>query len=294
MNRKNENVTFRRINGRIVPIAAGSGLVYGGAKIGSEKFYNKHISKILFKPEKMKSLKNTPSYLKTGEIRNSFTVVMEQKYRKQLKAAKVKDVVSDLPGLSTEMFEGTIFSRRKPSVLIVTDIKTKVKDVEILAPNRSRFAFLHELGHAESIKKKSITNKLQNYAKKMLPINYKKEQNAFPFVASKTMLNSKAGSFKRKILLKRDDAINKIKKFGFKQQRAYYHAIEVPEEVNAWFRGARHLRTPRQKIAMLKSGIKPLFSYAVFPLQQATKLGLIAAGIGTIGYGLLKNNKRGK
>lgn len=275
--KEKRNVIFRRIHGRIVPIAVGGGLVAAGHKLGSEKVYNRMNAFSKSAPKAPRSLKEFGT-ANDFTLTNKFTSTMQNKYGNALAAHKVNAVVFRHPAL--------LPWEQRTSLLKVVDRATDADlGSQILIRSPSRFSFLHELGHAKLQNTGHWSARLRE---KLRPLQNFDEAKHFNF--PKIMKWSGPNTIKRKLLISKP--VQKLAAFGGKQVRAIGMTGLAAEETMAWVHGAKFLRTPRQKIAMLKYAIKPLSSYTNFPMQQFGRLALLGAGAATIGYGLLKKDKK--
>jgi hypothetical protein len=276
--KENKKTVFRYINGRLVPITIGAGSIGVGHVIGNEKLFEKHIlSKI--RKETSRSRFMTPGHYTTGSISNKLTRTLENKYFYKIKKAGVHDVISDHPSI--------LPWTRRTSLLQTADPSEGLK-LRILVPDKSRIGFLHELGHAENLTNNSKTYNLALKGRKIVHENVIKDVDSDWL--RKIIIKSRPNTFKRKILASK--SYEKIRKFTFKQERAFGYAMQLPEEASAWIKGAKHLSTYKRKKIMLKSAIKPFMTYAAFPLQQGLRLTAFATGLGLIGYGLFKKGKK--
>ena len=125
-------VVFRRIGGRVVPIAIGGGLIGAGVKVGSDKTFFRAQNKIF--TSKTKASK----YRYSNDIYNTFTKRMSKTYKTALKKADVSEVIASHP---------RVFSRGD-SLLTAFDPVDRTTSKYIHMRSKSRFSFLHELGHA--------------------------------------------------------------------------------------------------------------------------------------------------
>lgn len=274
--KKDRQTVFRRIRGRIIPISVGAGSVAAGVAVGSEKLHENLKNKI--SKSNVKSMVPRHSQAFGGETLesfNRFATRTYKKYWKKMDHANVYDIVPkhEAGGLFTNdaLLRGKTTSGKPVGM--------------ILMKSRSRFAFLHELGHAEQYADGAKSIRLAQAGKRLRDFDEDK------ILAMKNIMNwSKPNTFKRKILISKP--VEKLSKFVGKQIRATGIASLIPSEVDAWARGIKHLRTPRQKIAMAKASLRPLSTYALFPAQQALRAGLIAGGLSLVGYGLLKKGKK--
>jgi hypothetical protein len=246
--KNDRKVFFRRIRGRIVPISVGAGLV------GAATLAKKHEKSIWKKGQDMartelfRQYKVPPHYM-DGSNNFMRNQLLRIKSYKRLHADDLKK--ANVGFVKHKPFgAGSMFSA-------ITH-----KSGDIILKNADYPTFLHELGHA------------QQQASKSKKLFYKTEGKLNLFTLRNAFSNSKV----RRNLAVVSDKLGDFVKGSHEQFM----------EWDAWRRAFGMARSPKQKLRVIKRSFPALGSYAAKPIARTLKYGLAAAGIGMIGYGIMK------
>lgn len=255
-----KQVVFRRIRGRLVPIAIGSSAIAASRRIDLDK-----VAKFGYRNADTgtRVRKNT---------RASFNRKIQKNFQAKTSLYKVKVLNKALNFHGSDSFAVTEGGYRF-----------------IAAPTKSQVGFAHELGHAEQHFKNTWLSRLGAKARKRLvsqPSAREAGQKALTFFHRKiewrhNVIRDNPGKFRPFVI-----------KLGMKKQRLKNAAISMPiiaHEADAWIKGYS-MAPKRLRKFFYKPAARGLTSYAAIPLAILGKAGLVAAGAGLIGYGLLRKN----
>lgn len=265
--KEKRNVVFRRIGGRIVPIAIGAGAIGAARKIDVEKHGMRLQQKSLNKLNKIVE-KGRPLDFQEDQSKWSKYFSTEGKKVKSLKGI----YASDLKRLNTSVqYNPTRDSYFNRKGLVSPYISLR---------SGNQAVFLHELGHAAQ--KGGKLDRLEDLSRKIYNSNAGR-------------LNAKMMNWKYKPNLKlslKQKTINAAASANLKFGVGYKAFFKRANEVDAWVRAFKYAKTSKMKANVVKTSIPALGTYLGKDVVKLGKYGLIAAGASAIGYGILKKDKK--
>lgn len=282
---ENKQIVFRRIGGRIVPIAVGGGAIAYGRKVGSEESIARAVGKARGQyVSSNKKVKNhyidNSRYDKWQKIAGNSSFYNTK--LKSLKSLYKKEIANNIPKsriLVNEYGNSSSFGADEYG-----------KYVELGGNSIDEATLLHELGHAKQNKMKTKLEKMRR--KNMLESNkYLKDVAAEKWLYKNVWNPSKNYKFN-----KLDKYRKRFSSFARKKARSYGNWLDqtviLGHEIEAWKFANDMVKTPKGKKRLRKKAFNALRTYSQNPVRKVSKYGLIAAGVGSIGYGLFRKDKK--
>jgi len=274
--KEDRQVVFRRVGGRIIPIAVGSGAIYGARRLDPgksrvkalnkmdksySKFRKKEISKFNLPYFKGDKVSTNVKYLKQDN--RKFTV-MKRFYK--------KEISKSFGNPKHDHFSVTL-NRLKPTHF---DPAGSGK-VSLTRANLS--SLLHELGHAQQYYSKTKIDKLRSSSRYWPRNTYNKVDDSFKKLKFSKVFK-KTPKFDRFLRSKIREPLVSMSAFA-------HESVVVAHETDAWRRGYKMAKGRKAKVNLIRSSLRPLWTYAASPATKIGKVGLAIGGTGLIAKGVL-------